>query len=119
MNPLSKFLSGLTRAVVKLVLVGMAAIFGLSLLVAVLVAVLVTVVWSLLTGRKPAIFTTFTRFRQAAQAFKTGRASWGQRNGHAPQSAADVVDVQAHEVRPATAQIEVRPAPPADSGAPR
>jgi hypothetical protein len=49
--------------------------------------VLVAVVRFLLTGRKPAVVTTFTQFNQAAQRFRPGKG--------------DVVDVQAYEVRAA------------------
>ena len=55
------------RSVLRLVLPLAAGVFALSLLTAVLVAVLLTALWSLLTGRKPAMFTTFTRFRQASR----------------------------------------------------
>lgn len=90
------------RSVLRLVLFLAAAVFGLSLLIAVLGAVVLTALWSLLTGRKPAVWTTFTRFRQASQQFKQGR--WSPMDapagGHAAGRSmpADVVDVQAREV---------------------
>ena len=91
------------RSVLRLVLFLAAAVFGLSLLAAVLGAVVLTALWSLLTGRKPAVFTTFTRFRQATRQFKQGVWSPMDFPAAGDRSArsmpADVVDVQAHEVQ--------------------
>ena len=86
------------RSLLRLVLFLAAGVFMLSLLAAILGAVLLTAMWSLLTGRKPAVFTTFTRFRQATQQFRQG--TWPQQGGVASRGAmpADVVDVQAREV---------------------
>jgi hypothetical protein len=91
-------LGGILRAAVKVVLLLLTALFVLGLLSVGLVVVLATMIRFLLTGRKPAIVTTFTRFNQAARQFRPG--SW---SGHAGAStdSADVVDVQAHEVRSA------------------
>ncbi|MDE2419335.1 MAG: hypothetical protein KGN32_16180 [Burkholderiales bacterium] len=92
------FVGQILRSVLRLVLLLAAGVFALSLLSAVLVAVLLTALWSLLTGRKPAVFTTFTRFRQASRQFRQG--AWSPQSGaHFGTAApADVVDVQAHEV---------------------
>ena len=61
--------------------------------------VLVVVIWSLLTGRKPAVLATFSRFRTASQQFRHGRWSGPSRRGHAADGRGEVVDVQAHEVK--------------------
>ena len=63
-----------------------------------LVAALVSVVWSLLRGRKPAIVTVFQNVRQSSKGF--GQGTWTARGPGAGSQAPDVVDVQAHEVRP-------------------
>ena len=62
-----------------------------------LLLALATAIRFLLTGRKPVVFTAFTRFSQAAQQFRPGGMS-----GHgatARPDSADIVDVEAHEVR--------------------
>lgn len=94
-NPISRLLRGLF----KLLMLIAGAIFFLSLLVFILGAVLITIVWSLLRGRRPAVFTTVSRVHQASQHLRKG--IWPG-NGVPPAAAngnADVVDVQAHEVR--------------------
>jgi hypothetical protein len=63
-----------------------------------LMAALVSVIWSLLRGRKPAMVTVFQNVRQASKGF--GQGEWtNRRTGNGAQEA-DVVDVQAHEIRP-------------------
>lgn len=101
MNVLFELLFGVLRAVVKLALLLFTLLFLLAVLCVGLMLVLVVLVRYLLTGRKPAIFATVSRFNQAAQQFRP-RAWPG--HGHAGASrngtdAEDVVDVQAHEVR--------------------
>lgn len=99
------FVGRVVRSVLRLVLFLAAGALALGFLVAVLVAVVLTALWSLLTGRKPAVFTTFARFRQASQQFQQF-----QRRGRSPMDRptpghpmpADVVDVQAHEVQDKT-----------------
>ena len=87
----------------KLVLLAAAAVFGLSLLFVGLLSMAFVLLKALLTGRKPAFVTTFQRFNQARQQFRrggfgaAGSAATGGFGNHA--SVADVVDVQAHEVR--------------------
>lgn len=101
MNLLSELVASILRGVVKLVLLVLAAIFALSVLCAGLLVVAFMVVRYVLTGRKPAVVTTFTRFNQAAQQFRPGfRPGFGPgaASGAHPDNA-DIVDVEAHEVR--------------------
>jgi hypothetical protein len=85
------------RGVVKAILIALTAVFALGVLCMALAVALVAMLRYVLTGRKPAVFATFTRFNQTAQQFRPGR--WpGQATGTHPDSG-DVVDVQAHEVR--------------------
>ena len=93
MNLFFEFAASLLRGAVKLVLLVLAAVFALSVLCAGLLVVAVLVLRSLLTGRRPAVVTTFTRFNQAAQQFRPGGATATR------QDSADIVDVEAHEVR--------------------
>jgi hypothetical protein len=102
MNFLFDFVAGALRGLVRLTMIALGAVFLLGLLLTALLAVVATIVWSLLTGRKPAIFTVVSRFRQASQQFRNG--GWpghATSNPRAPPGGADVVDVQAHEVREA------------------
>ena len=87
------------RGLIKLVLIASAAIVVTGVLLVGLSAALLTLVWCLLTGRKPAAYTTFMRFRQASRQFQN--AGWPGRAAPTTQSNADIVDVQAHEVRSA------------------
>jgi uncharacterized iron-regulated membrane protein len=80
-------------------MVALGIVFLLGLLLSALLAVVATIVWSLLTGRKPAVFTVMSRFRQASRQFRDG--GWPGSATRTPPSSADVVDVQAHEVREA------------------
>lgn len=103
MDTLNRLVSAITRTVLKLVLIAAAAVFALSLILVALVSLLWVLLKALLTGRKPAFVTTFQRFNQARQQFKRGGfgaagASAAGGFGHAAP-VADVVDVQAHEVR--------------------
>lgn len=100
MNWIFETLASLLRGVVKLVLLVFAAVFALSVLCAGLLVVIVMVLRFLVTGRKPAVVTTFTRFNQAAQQFRPGfRPGGGPAAAHA--GGVDIVDVEAHEVRSA------------------
>ncbi len=97
MNLISDVVASLLRGVVKLVLLVFAAVFALSMLCAGLLVVVVMVLRFLVTGRKPAVVTTFSRFNQAAQQFRPGFGAGGATAGR-PNSA-DIVYVEAHEVR--------------------
>lgn len=103
MDTLNRLVSAITRTVLKLVLIAAAAVFALSLILVALVSLLWVLLKALLTGRKPAFVTTFQRFNQARQQFKRGgfgaaASSAAGGFGHTAP-VADVVDVQAHEVR--------------------
>ncbi len=97
MNLLFELVSSILRVVAKVVLIALTAIFALSVLCVGLAVVAVLVLRFLLTGRKPAVFTTMTRFNRAAQQFRPGFRPGAATA--ARQDGADVVDVEAHEVR--------------------
>ncbi len=90
MNTLVQLLSGMLRTLIKLLLIAIALAAILGILFIGLVVAALSIVWSLVRGRKPAAVTVFRRFHQTSQQF------------HARTRArtADIVDVQAHEVRP-------------------
>ena len=97
MNLLFDLLASILRVAVKLVLLVLAAVFALGMFFAGLLVVAVMGLRYLLTGRKPAVVTTFTRFNQAARQFRPGFRT-GDTSTVRPDSA-DIVDVEAHEVR--------------------
>jgi hypothetical protein len=75
-------------------------LLALAFVVLGVMVALISVVWSLLRGRKPAMVTVFQNVRQSSKVF--GQGTWTTRGPGAGTGtqAADVVDVQAHEVRP-------------------
>ena len=83
------------RFLLKLALGLFAAIFAISLLAAALVAVALSLIKSLLTGRKPAPAMVFGRF----QAFSPEGMWLGRSEPVKPQATGEVVDVEAREVR--------------------
>lgn len=103
MDVLTHLVSSITRLALKLVLLAAALIFALSLLCVALLSLAFVLLKALLTGRKPAFVTTFQHFNQARQQFKRGgfgAAGTPAEGGFGRQApAADVVDVQAQEVR--------------------
>ena len=105
MNGLFDFFARLVRGILKLALGVAALVFVLSLLLATLVVVLGMSLWALITGRKPAPFVVFNRFRQTSQRYTQG--VWPGRGPAQPMG--DVVDVQAHEVPDVPAPREAAP----------
>ncbi len=81
-----------------LVLVWLGLLAGALLLVGIAFA-LISVVWSLLRGRKPAVVVSFQNFRQAAKGFRN--RPWTGHEQAARHTPTDIVDVEVHEVRPA------------------
>ena len=98
---ISDFFGGVALLVLRLLFALAAAVFAVSLLLAGLLTVVFVLLRALLTGRKPAAFVVWQRFRQAA--------SWTPRTrpGAAPSGpgarvvpADDVVDVPSRDVTP-------------------
>ena len=96
MNLFSSLIFGVLRTVIKLAFLAFTVLFVLTVLAIGITVALLTVLWSLLTGRKPALVANFTRFRQAAQPFAPG--AWSRQAAHDKAADTDVVDVQAREV---------------------
>ncbi|UUZ67191.1 hypothetical protein LP414_21850 [Polaromonas sp. P1(28)-13] len=92
------FVSRVLRFILKLALGLFAAIFAVSLLLAALIVVAVSLLKSLITGRKPAPAMVFSRFQKFSP---QGMWPGGPRTeGTAsPARAGDVVDVEVREVR--------------------
>ncbi len=96
MNVLFEFAIGVLRGVVKVALLVLTVVFVLCVGLAL---ALVAVIRFLLTGRRPAVFASFTQFNRAAQQFRPG--NWPGGAARNARDTGDVVDVQAHEVRTA------------------
>lgn len=76
------------------------ALFGaifLVLLVVGVLGVLVLTAWSLLTGKQPLAFAQFSNIMRASKGFRDG--AWPPAGANPRDADANVVDVQAHEVR--------------------
>lgn len=89
--------SQILRFFLKLALGLFAAIFAISLLLAALIVVALSLLKSLVTGRKPAPAVVFGRFQRfSPQGMWPGGAA---RDEGAARPAGDVVDVEVREVR--------------------
>jgi hypothetical protein len=76
------------------------ALFGAVFLVLLIVGglgMLVLLVWSLISGKRPVAFAKFADILRTSKGFRGG--AWPSAAGNPPNANADVVDVQAHEVR--------------------
>lgn len=94
MNPVPVLLTNTLRALSRLLTMALLGTLVLSVLALGVCAALLSVLWSLLRGRKPAMLSVFQGFRQVSRQYR--RSTWS-----APAaSPGEVVDVQAHEVRP-------------------
>lgn len=99
------------RGLFKLLFLALMGLFAFAFLIMGLVAVVIMAVLSLLTGRKPAIFTTYSLVKKFSQQFSDG--SFGNPGAHDAANDNNVVDVQAHEVRLAlNAPSTTEPHPP-------
>lgn len=99
MQVVAQVFSAILRTVFKLALLAAALVFIVSLLCVALVSVAFVLLKAVVTGRKPAFVTTFSRFNQASQQFRAGE--WPSRRdaGFAGGAPDDVTDVEAREVR--------------------
>lgn len=94
-------LGRLVRFVLKLVLTAFGLVFAVCLLAAALLVLVLSLLKSLITGKKPASAVLFTRFQKFSS---TGMwRSGADRNAGAKASTAgDVVDVEVREIREIT-----------------
>lgn len=91
---MQNFISSLIRFIIKLVLTAFGLVFAMSLLLAALVAVVFSLLKSLITWQKPAPFVVYSQFKQFRQG---ARGGWPFGQKPTPQS--DVVDVEVREVK--------------------
>jgi hypothetical protein len=86
-------LGGVLALLGRLFLVVAGAVFFVSALVAAVIASIVLLVWSLLTGRRP----TLVQFPDGRWMFRTRRAAQQPPAGR-PRGSGDVIDVDVREV---------------------
>lgn len=101
MNSFFEIVAGILRGAIKVALIALTALFLFGLLCVGVLIALVAIFRFLLSGRKPMVVTSFTRFNQAAQQFRPG-GNWSASDR---ADGLDVVDVQAHEVRQVLAPL--------------
>ncbi len=106
MNAFSSFANQTLRGLARLFTLALLGTFVASLLLLGVAVALLSVLWSLLRGKRPAMFTVFSTFQQASRQFGQRRA--GAPRGTAASDAGEVVDVQAHEVRQALGGTQQR-----------
>ena len=78
----------------RLVLLLFSAVFIVSLVVAGVMVLLLTILWSLLRGKKPAVFQIYSQFCEASKRFR----GTGFQSHPAAEQPKDIVDVNAREV---------------------
>jgi uncharacterized membrane protein len=100
MNFFSSLVVGILRAAFRIWLLVIAVAVIASVLVLGLTVAMFSILWSLLTGRRPAVFTVIRPFQQASQQFREKAWASGSAAGNAGSGvpASEVVDVQAREV---------------------
>ncbi len=93
---MTSFANQILRFFIKLVLGLVAAVFAVSLLAAGLIALALSLIKWLITGKKPALAIAFSRFRQFSPPNK-----WSGRFSQKRPETNDVVDVEVREVHEA------------------
>ena len=91
---MQNIINGLGRFTLKLALSLFGLVFAASLLLAAMVAVLFSLLKSLITWQKPAPFVIYSQFKQFRQSARNG---WP--NTSKPMPTNDVVDVEVREVK--------------------
>ncbi len=91
---MQNLISAIIRFIIKLILAAFGLVFATSLLLAALVAVVFSLLKSLITWQKPAPFVVYSQFRQFRQGAPSG---WPFAEKPVPQS--DVVDVEVREIK--------------------
>ena len=91
---MQNIINGLSRFTIKLALTLFGLVFAASLLLAAMVALLFSLLKSLITWQKPAPFVIYSQFKQFRQGARNG---WPITGKAMPTN--DVVDVEVREVK--------------------
>ena len=102
---MQNFISSIIRFIIKLMLAAFGLMFAISLLLVALVAVVFSLLKSLITWQKPTPFVVYSQFKRFRQGARSG---WPFAEKPMPQS--DVVDVEVREIKhPAKDKPETNP----------
>lgn len=100
MSLLSDLIRPALATLLRLVLSLAVAVFALSVLLVAAVFVLFGLLWSILTGRKPALQVLWQRYRRAAPQPRWSRSPTMHRAARPTGATAEIEDVQAREITP-------------------
>ncbi len=89
---MKNIISRLVRFVIKLILAVFGLVFAISLLLAALIVVVLSLLKSVITGKKPAPVMVFSRFQKFAPGGMWPGAAMTKNSN-------DVVDVEVHEIQ--------------------
>jgi hypothetical protein len=98
MNLLIETVASVLRGLLKVALIAVSALLVLAVLCIGLLFAATMVIRFVVTGRRPTMTSTFGHFQHATQRFRP--RPWSGQGSQGSSNSADVVDVQAHEVRP-------------------
>ena len=96
---MQKFIGRLVRFIIKLVLVVFGLVFTVSLLLAAIVVLVVSLLKSLITGKKPAPVMMFSKFQKFTPGSMWPGAAKAQKTN-------DVVDVEVRKVQTGHPQLK-------------
>ena len=91
---MQNIITGLSRFTIKLILTIFGLVFAICLMLVALVAVVFSLLKSLITWQKPAPFVIYSQFRQFRQSSRSGWPFAAK-----PKPTHDVVDVEVREVK--------------------
>lgn len=99
MQSLAGLFNSCCRFVLRIAMFIVAGVLAVILFGVALVVLAFVLLRALLTGRKPQVFTTFSRFHQTSQQFAFGRWQTRRTEGATTQTSGTVIEGQATEVR--------------------
>ncbi len=99
MQTLTRLINDFCRLVLRVFMFIVAAGLAVILFIVALVVVAFVLLRALLTGRRPQVFTTFTRFHQTTQQFNFGRWHSGRPGERPAETSGSVIEGQATEIR--------------------
>ncbi len=99
MQTITRLIDNFCRLLLRVVMFIVAAGLAVILFCVALVVVAFVLLRALLTGRKPQVFTTFSRFHQTSQQFAFGRWQTTRTEQDTAQTSGTVIEGQATEVR--------------------
>lgn len=96
MSRQDSYIGSVIRTIARLWLFLLGAALVIFMITIALSVALLSVLWSLVRGKRPMAFAVYNQFRQTSQRFRTGR--WHRTSTSDGTGVSDVVDVQAREL---------------------